>query len=107
MTGLIKSLAEVHLKLDGLQITQRKFMDKGADEDVFLVRWSNQAKKEDDSSSSTSPVPLFHGLDMNALNKAFPFHIMFNKKLEIIQAGQVGHSTEQANQTKAKDCRQP
>jgi hypothetical protein len=39
----VKALAETHLMLERFTIKQRKWIDKGADEDVFQLRWAAQA----------------------------------------------------------------
>ncbi|KAL6076243.1 Heme NO binding associated [Balamuthia mandrillaris] len=88
--GIIKGLAEVHLKLDRLTIKQKRFNDKGDDHDEFVVRWAlpKEASNMDDGSlSSTSENTLKHGLTKTALDEVFPFHFSFNKKLEIVQMG--------------------
>lgn len=88
VVGIIKGLGEEHLQLSALKIKQKKWIDKGAEEDVFSVKWkiSGSAKKRllDESVSTT---PLVYGLDPQGLNKAFPFHFIFNQKLEILQCG--------------------
>jgi hypothetical protein len=39
VVGIIKSLGEEHLQLSALKIKQKKWIDKGAEEDVFSVKW--------------------------------------------------------------------
>ncbi len=58
---------------------------------LLTIPFMPKTKSESDEShlSSSSSMPLVNGLEPMALDKAFPFHIIFNKKLEIIQAGQV------------------
>ncbi len=58
---------------------------------LSLTPFISKTKSESDEShlSSSSSLPLVNGLEPTALDKAFPFHIIFNKKLDIIQAGQV------------------
>jgi hypothetical protein len=39
VVGIIKGLGEEHLQLTALKIKQKKWIDKGAEEDVFSVKW--------------------------------------------------------------------
>jgi hypothetical protein len=39
--GIIKGLGEDHLQLTDLKIKQKKWSDKGAEEDIFTVKWKN------------------------------------------------------------------
>jgi len=89
IVGMIKSLGEEHLKLNVVQVVQKKWIDKGAPEDVFSVKWkakkSQAIRRSDDLRSAK--VPLIYGLDPQGLNQAFPFHLIFNQKLEVLQYG--------------------
>jgi hypothetical protein len=48
-----------------------------------------QSAKKRALDESVSTTPLIYGLDPQGLNKAFPFHFIFNQKLEILQCGKV------------------
>jgi hypothetical protein len=49
---------------------------------------ASQSKKRA-PEESVSTTPLVYGLDPQGLNKAFPFHFIFNQKLEVLQCGKV------------------
>ncbi|KAL6076242.1 Heme NO-binding protein [Balamuthia mandrillaris] len=93
--GIVKGLAERYLNLDHLTVKQKRFKEKGDDHDEFVVRWKTPSLSKDaalnsgsdKSVSSENSFPLVHGLSPSSLDEAFPFHIVFNKKLEIVQMG--------------------
>ncbi len=41
------------------------------------------------TTTATQKAPLKHGLNAKSLGRLFPFHIMFDKECNIIQAGPV------------------
>ena len=89
LIGIIKALAEIQLRIDSVQVKQKKFISKGADHDVFSVKWSVQHGSADSYSNTEEDftLSLQYGLSPTALNAIFPFHLIFNSKLEIIQYG--------------------
>ncbi len=44
------------------------------------------------TTTATQKAPLKHGLNAKSLGRLFPFHIMFDKECNIIQAGPVSLS---------------
>jgi hypothetical protein len=48
-----------------------------------------QSKKKAVDEVVSTTTPIVYGLDPQGLNKAFPFHFIFNQKLEVLQCGKV------------------
>lgn len=44
LVGILKSLAEDTLGLKDFKIKQKRWIDKGAEEDVFAVRWKSSVR---------------------------------------------------------------
>jgi hypothetical protein len=92
---LVKGLGVELLKLKEVRVTQIKF--KEADGiDVLHVEWKTDAPEAERlrsgiSESSTLPLkaPLKYGLNAKLLGRLFPFHVMFDKECNVVQAGLV------------------
>ncbi|ELR15845.1 heme NO binding domain containing protein [Acanthamoeba castellanii str. Neff] len=93
VVGLVKGLGAELLKLKEVTVTQIK--TKEADGiDVLFVEWKtdtegdgHEAGASESTTTATQKAPLKHGLNAKSLGRLFPFHIMFDKECNIVQAG--------------------
>jgi hypothetical protein len=88
VVGIIKGLAEFHLLWppNSVKISQEKFRSKGANNDIFLITWK---KIESTVQLEKSSTDFKFSLSPKAFNAAFPFHLVINKRLIILQIGSV------------------
>eukprot|EP01088_Endostelium_zonatum_P019697 TRINITY_DN6941_c0_g2_i2.p1 TRINITY_DN6941_c0_g2~~TRINITY_DN6941_c0_g2_i2.p1 ORF type:complete len:692 (-),score=104.61 TRINITY_DN6941_c0_g2_i2:60-2135(-) len=89
-TGFIKGLGEMHLNLKNLVVKQKKFLPKDP-EDVFYVKWSKPSHSSADLDELNYHIAqnlnLVHGIPAKTVATIFPFHLVFNKRFEVIQFG--------------------
>jgi hypothetical protein len=91
VVGVIKGLAEFHLMWppNSVKISQEKFLSKGASNDVFLITWKKTESTAQLERSFQAPTDFKFSLSPKAFNAAFPFHLVINKRLTVVQLGSV------------------